>query len=170
MRQNFKKKMSTENDRRCKELELRASEAESNMRKAAEYGQQLISQLADVRKSKEQADQEIYELKNRLESCLSVQKAAAEDVESLKEANAKLMNDKDISDLHWSAKVTKLQEENKAKELDLEDSISRLDEDLKLRTQQLAEAQDRFNRSDVPSEQSALATGTFDRKFRYYEG
>ena len=152
--------MSTECDGRCKELELRASEAESNMMKAAEYGQQLISQLADVRKSKEQADQEIYQLKNRLELCLSVKKAAAEDVESLKDANAKLMNDKDISDLHWSAKVTKLQEENKAKQLDWEDNISRLEEELELRAQQLAEAQDRLNRSETLSELSALTAGT----------
>ena len=104
-------------DKENKAMELRALEADANMRKAAEYGQQLISQISDLKKSKEHADQNIYELKNRLDACSVLEKAAAEDVEALKDANTKLMNDKEIAELQCAVKISKLLEEQKVKEL-----------------------------------------------------
>ena len=148
-------------DKENKAMELRALEAEANMRKAAEYGQQLISQISDLKKSKEHADQNIYELKNRLDACSVLEKAAAEDVEALKDANTKLMNDKEIAELQCAVKISKLLEEQKVKELSYESDILRLEDRLKLRSEQLAEIQDRFNRSlgRLDDESTVCTTG-----------
>ena len=149
-----------EQDKKYKSMELRVEEAEANMRKAAEYGQHLISELSDLKKCKEQADQEVYELRNRLDTCSVLERAAVEDIEALKDTNAKLMNDKEIAELQCAAKITKLLEGQKVKEIDYEATALKLEESLKLRSEQLAEAQDRFNRSSGRQEDdSSLTSG-----------
>ena len=82
------KEIKVEND----ELKAREHEAKSNMEKAAEYGQQLLYELSVVKMSKEKAEQEVYELTNKLEreihSSKAFEKEAADDMEHLKETIA----------------------------------------------------------------------------------
>ena len=128
------------------ELELRVKEAEINTRKAAEYGQQLIHELSGIKLLKEQADQEIYELKNKLERSIqtysSLEKYAAEDVEALKEANAKLIKDKETAEFHFKVKLDNVVEEQKTKEHEYETTVGELQESIKVFSGQLKEAQD----------------------------
>ena len=154
-----------EHDKKYKDMELRVKEAEANMRKAAVYGQQLMSELSELKKSKEQSNQEVYAMKNRLDACSVLERASAEDIEVLKEANAKLMNDKDIAELQCSAKITKLLDGQREKELEYEATVLKLEESLKLRSEQLAEIQDRFNRSNEHQvDDSSLTTGNLKSK------
>lgn len=123
-------------------------EADTNMRKAAEYGQQLISDLSELKLRKEKADQDIYDLKNKLErekhTYSALEKDSAEDTENLKNANAKLLSEKEIADLQYNGKIAKLVKEQKIKEIELETTVEKLKENLKLTSEELKEAQDRL--------------------------
>ena len=149
-------------EKKYKSMELRVHEAEANMRKAAKYGQHLISELSELKLLKEQGDQEIYELKNRLDACLVLERAVAEDTEALKEANAKLMNDKEIAELQSSAKICKLVDEYKVEQLKYEETIQRLEKSLESTSEQLVEANTRLNQSTKHwKEDSPLASGKY---------
>jgi hypothetical protein len=140
-------------------------EADTNMRKAAEYGQQLISDLSELKLRKEKADQDIYDLKNKLErekhTYSALEKDSAEDTENLKNANAKLLSEKEIADLQYNGKIAKLVKEQKIKEIKLETTVEKLKENLKLNSEELKEAQDRLLK-----ECGTKDTSTENRKYR----
>ena len=132
--------------RRIKDALARAEVAEANMRKAAEYGQQLLSENLDLKKSKELADQEIHELKNKLDREVTAnsafQKEAAEDIDTLKLANSKLIEDKQLQISQSNSKINHLTEELKTKLLESESTIASLQERLKSSTEKLSVAQE----------------------------
>ena len=132
--------------RRIKDALARAEVAEANMRKAAEYGQQLLSENLDLKKSKELAVQEIHELKNKLDREASAnsafQKEAADDIDTLKLANSKLIEDKQLQISQSNSKINHLTEELKTKLLESESTIVSLQERLKSSTEKLYAAQE----------------------------
>ena len=163
---------SPEQNKMAKVLELKIEsekqlrrEAEANMRKAAEFGKQLLCELQDLKLQKENADQEVYDLKNKLERKIhtssALEKEAAEDLENLKDANAKLINDKEIAGLQNEAKVSKLVEEQKLKDIDHEKIIKALKDNLADISEQLAEAQHRLLEKSEKEDSSS-----FNRKYK----
>ena len=139
-------------------------EADTNMRKAAEYGQQLIYDLSQSNLRNEKADQEIYDLKNKLEREMhtysSLEKDSAEDIENLKHANAKLSSEKEIADLQYNTKISKLVEEQKIKEIEYETIVENLKENLKLTSEELLDAQDRLLK-DLGNKDTSTGNGKF---------
>jgi len=123
------------------ELKSREQEAKLNMEKAAEYGQQLLYELSVVKMSKEKAEQEVYELTNKLEREVHTSKAfekeAADDIENLKETIAKLTNDKELSNLQYTAKIDKINEASKEKNVEYEETIRKLEEKLETSAKEL---------------------------------
>ena len=123
------------------ELKSREQEAKLNMEKAAEYGQQLLYELSVVKMSKEKAEQEVYELTNKLEREVHTSKAfekeAADDIENLKETIAKLTNDKELSNLQYTAKIDKINDANKEKNVEYEETIRKLEEKLETTAKEL---------------------------------
>ena len=132
--------------RLIKDALARADVAEANMRKAAEYGQQLLSENLGLKKSKELADQEIHELKNKLDREVSsnsaFQKEAAEDIDALKLVNSKLIEDNQLLISQSNSKINQLTEELKAKLLESESTIASLQERLKSSSEKLSAAQE----------------------------
>lgn len=138
------KEMKQMND----ELKLREQEAKLNMEKAAEYGKQLIYELNVVKMAKEKAEQEVYELSTKLErevhAYKSFEKEATEDMDNLKDTIAKLTNDKEISNLQFTAKIEKLVEEEKEKKLEYEEAIQKLEENLESTSNELEEVKEKL--------------------------
>ena len=101
------------------------------MEKAAQYGKQLLYELDVVKLAREKAEQEVYDLSNQLERAIhtskSFEKEATEDMENMKDTIAKLTNDKEISNLQFTAKIEKFVEEERVKKLEYEEAIRKLE-------------------------------------------
>ena len=132
------------------ELKTREKKAQLNMEKAAEYGKQLLYELDVVKLAKEKAEQEVYDLTHQLERAIhtskSFEKEATEDMENMKDTIAKLTNDKEISNLQFTAKIEKLVEEESVKKLEYEEALRKLEGILEATLNELEEVKEKLSK------------------------